>query len=113
MSETYRRIYETVRKVPRGRVATYGQIARLAGMPGHSRQVGYALNALPAGADVPGHRVINAAGKVSARAETLYEEIQRRLLEDEGIEFGANERIPLARYRWDGVVRNRCRPRNR
>ena len=103
MSEVCERIYAVVDRIPRGRVATYGQIAQMAGMPGHPRQIGYALNALASGSRVPWHRVINAGGKVSQRAEPLYEEIQRRLLEDEGIEFGANERVSLERYRWRGT----------
>ena len=68
-SPNWKRIYEIVRKVPRGRVATYGQVAALAGLKGHARQVGYALHALPNGTTVPWHRVINAQGRVSPRAE--------------------------------------------
>jgi methylated-DNA-protein-cysteine methyltransferase-like protein len=58
----YARIYAVVRRIPRGRVATYGQIAELAGLPGHARQVGYALPAQPEGRVVPGHRVQTARG---------------------------------------------------
>ena len=61
------RIYAVVRRIPRGTVATYGQVAERAGYPGHARQVGYALHALPPGTTVPWHRVINASGEVSAR----------------------------------------------
>ena len=93
-------IYEVVRGIPRGRVATYGQVARLAGMPGHARQVGYALNDLPAGSPVPWHRVINAAGRVSGRAEPLYEQIQRRLLESERVAFDGRGRVALSRFLW-------------
>src|SRR5690606_19840182 len=86
----YRRIYAIVRRIPRGRVATYGQIAELAGLAGHARQVGYALSALgsrsKAHADVPWQRVVNARGEVSLRAEVGWDEIQRSLLEDEGVE---------------------------
>ena len=64
----YARIYAVIRRIPRGRVATYGQVAELAGLPGHARQVGYALHALPAATAVPWHRVINAAGGVSLRS---------------------------------------------
>ncbi len=67
MSPTYARIYAVVRRIPRGRVATYGQIAELAGLPGHARQVGYALHALPDGTAVPWHRVLNARGALSLR----------------------------------------------
>jgi methylated-DNA-protein-cysteine methyltransferase-like protein len=100
MNEVRKLIYAMVRKIPRGRVATYGQIAALAGLKGHARQVGYALHDLPDGSGVPWHRVINAQGKVSPRADPGYGEIQLRLLEAEGIEIGRGDRIPLERYRW-------------
>jgi TDG/mug DNA glycosylase family protein len=98
---SYARIYETVRRIPPGRVATYGQIARLAGIPRHARQVGYALAALR-GDDVPWQRVINAKGEVSPRAEPGYEEVQRTLLEREGVAFDAQGRVSLARFGWQG-----------
>ena len=100
VSALYASIYRVVQRIPRGKVATYGQVAILAGIPGHARQVGYALNALPEGSRVPWHRVINERGTVSPRAESVYEEIQKRLLEEEGIEIGTNDRISLDRYRW-------------
>jgi methylated-DNA-protein-cysteine methyltransferase-like protein len=103
----YRRIYAVVRRVPRGRVATYGQVAELAGLGGHARQVGYALHALDAESGLPWHRVINAAGRVSARAEPGADSIQRQLLEREGVGFDASGRVDLARFRW----RPRTRPR--
>lgn len=100
MSSTRERIYGVVSRIPRGRVATYGQAARLAGLPGQARQVGYALAALPADSDVPWHRVINARGEISARAIPLFEDIQRDLLQQEGVVFGDDGRIALARQRW-------------
>ena len=99
-SGTYERIYAVVRRIPRGRVATYGQIAALAGLGGHARQVGYALSALPDGARVPWHRVINARGEVSARAEPGDDDFQQGRLEAEGVQFDANGRVALTRYRW-------------
>ncbi len=63
---TYQLIYATVRQIPRGHVATYGQIAELAGLPRQARQVGYALHALPEKTTVPWHRVVNPQGKISA-----------------------------------------------
>ena len=99
-SSRWNRIYQVVRRVPRGRVATYGQIATIAGYRGHARQVGYALNALPHGSSVPWHRIINAQGKVSPRADPSYVVIQQRLLEDEGIEIGRGDRISLERFGW-------------
>jgi len=71
MSSAYDRIYAVIKRIPRGRVATYGQIARLAGLGGQARQVGYALSALPEGNDVPWQRVINAKGRsASDRSRT-------------------------------------------
>jgi methylated-DNA-protein-cysteine methyltransferase-like protein len=97
---TYARIYEVVRRIPRGRVATYGQVAALAGLGGHARQVGYALSAVPDGGGVPWHRVINARGEVSPRAEPGAAEEQRRLLEDEGVRFDPGGCVSLASFRW-------------
>lgn len=97
---TYERIYSVVRRIPRGRVATYGQVARLAGMPGHARQVGYALNALNEDSGVPWHRVVNARGEVSKRSEPSCEVIQRELLEAEGVRFDRRERLSLSRHQW-------------
>jgi methylated-DNA-protein-cysteine methyltransferase-like protein len=97
---TYQRIYGIVKRIPAGRVATYGQVARLAGMPGHARQVGYALSALPEDSGVPWHRVVNAKGEVSRRSEPGYELIQRELLEAEGIPFDEEGRLSLSACRW-------------
>ena len=101
---SYERIYAVVRKIPRGRVASYGQVARLAGLPGRARQVGYAMHALPSGTRVPWHRVVNAEGKVSRRRIPGAELTQRVLLEREGIRFGPGKRIPLARFGWKRVT---------
>ena len=99
---TYPRYYDVVRRIPSGRVATYGQVAVEAGLPGRARQVGYAMAALPNGSDVPWHRVVNARGEVSRRAGgTAFEQIQRVLLEAEGVHFNAHGRIDLSRFRWD------------
>jgi methylated-DNA-protein-cysteine methyltransferase-like protein len=98
---TYERYYAVVRRVPPGRVATYGAIAREAGMPGRARQVGYALAALPDEHDVPWHRVVNARGEVSARSASVgYERLQRTLLEAEGVTFDASGRIDLDALGW-------------
>lgn len=105
-------IYAAVRKIPRGRVATYGQVATLAGLDGHARQTGYALHALPEGSDVPWHRVINARGEVSARAAGDSHELQRMLLEAEGVEFDKKGRVDLKRFRWDAKARGESTPRS-
>jgi methylated-DNA-protein-cysteine methyltransferase-like protein len=99
-SGTFERIYDVVRRIPKGRVATYGQIASLSGIAGDARLVGYALSALPEGHDVPWHRVINATGGISRRSSTEYVKIQRAMLEAEGVEFDARGNTSLARYQW-------------
>jgi methylated-DNA-protein-cysteine methyltransferase-like protein len=96
----HERIYAVVKRIPWGHVATYGQVASLAGMPGHARLVGYALNALPQGRDVPWHRVINAKGEISRRSVPGWEEEQRLLLEAEGVVFNAAGKVSLSRFRW-------------
>lgn len=88
-------------RIPPGKVATYGQVAALAGLAGHARQTGYALHALPEGSDVPWHRVINARGEVSPRAEPGRDGYQRHLLEEEGVAFNERGRVDLARFQWD------------
>lgn len=98
MSELYEQIYEMVCTVPEGKVATYGQIARMIGRPRLARQVGYALAALPDDHDVPWHRIVNAKGEISLRAKFGYEDYQRILLEDEGIELTRLGKIDLARF---------------
>lgn len=100
-SDRYSRIFAVVRRIPTGRVATYGQVAALAGFPGHARQVGYALHSLPEGSDVPWQRVINARGEVSPRSQGGWEHYQRHLLEEEGVAFDAAGRVDLIRFRWE------------
>ena len=100
------RIYAAVRRIPRGRVATYGQVAELAGLEGQARQVGYALHALPARSNVPWHRVINARGEISLRRGSDAHELQRMLLEGEGIEFDEQRRVDLEKF---GIRARRAR----
>ncbi|MEA2465231.1 MAG: methylated-DNA-protein-cysteine methyltransferase related protein [Acidobacteriota bacterium] len=95
----YDLIYKTVKKIPRGKVATYGQVAELAGLDGQARQVGYALHNLPGASDVPWHRVINAKGEISPRSAGDSHELQRMLLEAEGVGF-VGDRVELKRFRW-------------
>ncbi|MCI0530827.1 MAG: MGMT family protein [candidate division Zixibacteria bacterium] len=99
-SSTYQRIYRIVGRIPRGKVATYGQIATLAGMPRQARLVGYALNASPDEIRLPWHRVINSKGEISPRSQPGGEKVQRTLLEREGIVFDGNGRLSLRRFQW-------------
>jgi methylated-DNA-protein-cysteine methyltransferase-like protein len=94
---TYSRIYTVVRRIPAGRVASYGQVARAVGLGG-ARQVGYALHALPPGSTVPWHRVLNAAGRISLRDHHAL--TQHLLLEREGVRFDARGRVDLVKYGW-------------
>ena len=100
LSQSYTRIYAVVRRIPRGRVATYGQVAALAGLKGHARQVGYAMHALLVGTSVPWQRVINARGEISRRSQFGAEIHQRLLLEAEGVEFDWRGRVRLSRFQW-------------
>jgi len=93
------RIYAVVDRIPPGRVATYGQVAEVAGLPGQARQVGWALHALRSSTRVPWQRVVNVRGRLSVRASG-HEREQRRLLEREGVRFDANGRIDLERDGW-------------
>jgi methylated-DNA-protein-cysteine methyltransferase-like protein len=110
-------VYEVARQIPRGKVATYGQIARLAGNPRMARQVGWALHANPeplhpnepAGSPgtpdntpgIPCHRVLNRFGEVCKGFAFGGEEAQRLLLEAEGIKFGADGRVDLNIFGWE------------
>ena len=83
-----------------GKVATYGQVAALAGIPGGARQVGYALHAAGEEIDIPWQRVINAQGRISPRAHPGWEGLQRKILEAEGVVFDPSGRTDLRRFRW-------------
>jgi methylated-DNA-protein-cysteine methyltransferase-like protein len=95
----YDQIYEVIRQVPAGKVATYGQIARIAGAC-TPRMVGYALAALKPGSEVPWQRIINSQGKISRRNDGDESIQQRHLLELEGVAFDYNGRVDFARFGW-------------
>jgi len=100
-SGIYARIYAVVRRIPAGRVTTYGNVARIAGLPGHARQVGYALAALPTGSTVPWHRVINAQGRLSLERDGRSSGTTQRIrLVREGVIVDAGGRVSLARFGW-------------
>ncbi len=98
-SGLYERIWRAVERIPDGRVATYGQIARLARIGKSPRVVGYALHSLPEGLPVPWHRVINARGMISRPRRSGAYSRQRKLLEAEGVRF-VNDRVDMELYGW-------------
>jgi methylated-DNA-protein-cysteine methyltransferase-like protein len=100
----YRAVYKLVRRIPRGKVATYGQLASMLGRPRAVRAVGSALRRLsgPMAGMVPWHRVLNAAGRVSFR-EGESPELQRELLRGEGVRFGRGGRVDMRRFGWSGL----------
>jgi len=103
-TDFYRQVYDLVRKIPPGKIANYGQIARMLGKPHGARAVGYALNALRGNnvfPPVPWHRVINYRGKISLPPGGGFE-TQRDLLADEGILFDEDETFEFDKHRWDG-----------
>lgn len=95
---SHARIHKVVSRIPRGRVATYGQIARLAGLGRQARLVGYAMHALPSGTTVPWQRVVNSRGEISLPGSSATR--QRSLLEKEGVRFDVRGRIDLDRFLW-------------
>jgi methylated-DNA-protein-cysteine methyltransferase related protein len=96
----WERVWAVVRRIPRGRVATYGQVAALAGLGGQARQVGYALHALPGEGLAPWHRVVNARGAISLPPGDGADVTQRLRLEREGVRFDARGRVDLERFGW-------------
>jgi len=96
----YQRIYATVDSIPKGSVATYGQVALEAGLPRRARLVGRALSQLADGSALPWHRVVNARGEISPRGSGAGEAVQRRRLQAEGVVLGPTGRIALERFGW-------------
>jgi len=106
----YRRIYRVVQHIPKGRVATYGVVARLAGRPGAARTVGWALSALPDDSDLTWWRVVNASGRISLAAHDHAAVVQRALLLREGVRFTAGGSVNLAVYGWPAEAYDSARP---
>ena len=101
----FEEVYEICKKIPKGKVATYGQIAFLLGKPRAARQVGWALHACPSHLNVPCHRVINAQGELS-KGYAISKEIQKQLLVDEGIQVTDTYTVDLNQYAWNPNNRN-------
>lgn len=104
----FEEVYAMVRRIPRGKVTTYGHVAALCGKPRAARTVGWALHALPEGARVPWQRVVNHRGGISVWKLGVPAELQRALLEEEGVEFRLDGTVDLKRWGWPGP-----RPRRR
>ena len=102
MGDTFARIYAVVRRIPRGCVATYGTVAMLAGNPRWARVVGYALHANPDPEGIPCYRVVNRDGRTSPAFAFCGEDVQRRLLEADGVRFLPNGNVDLAEHAWCG-----------
>lgn len=97
---TFERIYAVVRKIPKGRVASYGQVAAMAGNPRWARVVGYALHVNPEPNEIPCYRVVTKDGGLSAAFAFGGINQQRLLLERDGVEFDANGKVLMEKYRW-------------
>ncbi len=99
LSSSHQLIYQTVRQIPKGKVSTYGAIAKLSGLIGQARLVGYALHSTPRDMNIPWHRVINAQGRISLPKTLGAYTRQKKLLMKEGILF-KREKIDLTRFGW-------------
>lgn len=108
-SEFVRRVYEAVAEIPRGKVATYGQIADMAGEPTAARDVGYLMSQAPPGCGLPCHRVVNRTGKLAPDYAFGGKARQRAMLEAEGISFLKDDRINVDRHLW-GEYEQLCLP---
>lgn len=107
----YQKVYNVVKKIPYGKVASYGMIARAIGAPGAAKLVGYALHSLPTETDVPWHRVVSAKGLISLYKLGILGEIQREMLEREGIVVNEFEQIDMERYAWKGINNSKTNKR--
>lgn len=99
---TFEKIYDVVKRIPKGKVASYGTVAAMAGNPRWARVVGYALHSNPEPITIPCHRVVTKDGRVSSAFAFGGENMQRLLLSEEGIEFLDNGNIDMKKYEWYG-----------
>lgn len=100
-SNFFQEVYEVVKAIPKGKVATYGQIAKLLNAPRASRVVGYALHVNPTPVVIPCHRVVNRFGQLAPAFAFGGREVQAELLLQEGVECAENFTVDLAKYQWD------------
>jgi len=96
----FERVWEIVACIPKGKVASYGQIATMLGNPGAARTVGWAMSSIPKDLKLPWHRVINSRGEISFRCREHGMNIQRQLLESEGVEFNVDGKIDMNKFQW-------------
>lgn len=96
---TFEKIYDVVRSIPKGKVLTYGRVAALAGNPRWARVVGYALHVNPDPSSIPCHRVLNRLGECAHSYAFGGEDVQRKLLENEGVVF-VDGKVDLEKYLW-------------
>lgn len=101
MTAFSKRVYDCVRRIPRGRIINYGSVAALVGQPQAARGVGYSLSHLPSGTDVPWWRVVNRRGAISTSRLNGLAQQQRAILESEGVEFDADGEASWERFGWD------------
>jgi methylated-DNA-protein-cysteine methyltransferase-like protein len=99
----FEQVYQLVRQVPPGKVTSYGSIARMLGHPRAARTVGWALHSLPGGSDVPWHRVVNSQGRISIGGPEHGADLQRVLLEAEGVTFDESGTVEWERFGWAGL----------
>lgn len=113
MSTFTKKVIQLTRSIPEGKIATYGQIAELAGKPQGSRGVSWILHSCSTAYKLPWHRVINAQGKISFEAGTHNYRQQKKRLEKEGIVFNSSGQLDLKKYRWNKKVRKKSATKNK
>ncbi len=96
----YKRVRMVCLSIPYGTIASYGQVALLCGKPKNARQVGYALSRRLTGNDIPAHRMTNSTGYLSGAAAFDYPDLQKRLLEEEGVEVSAENQVNIKKFGW-------------
>lgn len=103
MDNYFNKVYGIVAKIPKGKVATYGQISALLGEASNARVVGWAMKAAPENLNLPCHRVVNKQGKLSPNYVFGHEDFQRAMLQAEGITFRGDGTINMEKHLWDGM----------
>ncbi|MFI5175552.1 MAG: MGMT family protein [Terriglobia bacterium] len=99
MDSFFKKVYRVVRAIPRGKVATYGQVARISGRPHAARMVGWAMSASSSQHPVPWHRVVGAGGRLIISKAIQYFQIQKQLLQQEGVRF-RGDRVIMSTFQW-------------